>query len=1191
MKVNMPVTNNEVEMNDGEMLVTKTNLKGMLTYCNAPFIKMSGFSEAELIGNSHNIVRHPDMPEAAFDDLWETIKSGKAWTGMVKNRCKNGDFYWVKANVTPVRENGLVTGYMSVRSKPTVVEIDAAEALYKKLNSGEVSLKPSLWQKINPLTHARLSKKLGAVMLLFMLPILVLLTMLVIEKNDGIDFAKTEIKGLEYIVPLQTLLSDVAKHRGLNNSVRHGNESFGKKLPAVKENITKTMQQIETIELRLGKVLGTTDKWQKIKTDWQQLATDTQQVPADDVFGMHTNVIKNITALITHIGKTSNLIIDPQLDSYYLMNVVVEKIPLLMNQLGVLRGKGAGLLESGKIIDDQKIALSSLYVLARKSINETVQSTRVVIENNAEHAELMTSQLQTFEQSADWFMDTINNEILRSDALEADAEELFDDGTATINSAFILYDSTQKQLIVLLNERINSLFLDMVMSISFALIFILTAVVLSILVTRSITGTVQKLLAVFEKINEGKFDNDINVTTQDELGKLLNEFKSLQIRLGYNLNSAQEKATESSRIKTALDSASTNVIMADENYNIIYLNESAQKMFSDAQEELQTVLPDFNADELLACNMDVFHKNPQHQRQLLDDLKETYTTDLQVGELHMRIIASPVFDDKARRVGTVTEWEDRTTLVRLQKAEEARIETERVAARETSRIKAALDSAEVNIMMADADNNIIYLNDAVQNMFTETEDKLKAVLPEFDSKNLMGQSIDMFHKDPSHQRNLLANLKNTYRSTVEINGLTLIIIATPVFDEENERMGTVVEWQNRTAEVQVEHEIAAIVEAAASGDFSQTINEQGKQGFFLKLAQGINEVLSTTGTSIDDVVRVLRGLATGDLTQKVEKEYSGVFAQLKDDVNSTVDRLSETIGKIYRGADTSANTSAEVDSTAQQLGDGSSQQAASLEQISSAMEQMTANIRQSADNASQTEQIAQKAAQDADDSGKTVIEAVGAMKSIAEKISIIEEIARQTNLLALNAAIEAARAGEHGKGFAVVASEVRKLAERSQTAAGEIGELSGNTVALAEQAGEKLSQLVPDIQKTAELVQEISVASREQDVGSDEINRGLQQLDTVVQQSAASSEELASSAQELSALVEEQREAISFFRLDDSEMQQEDITPERRDVRSPGASLRGSSVVDKPPFVDDVANNGGGFELDMGDDDNQFVKY
>ena len=1195
MKVNMPVTNNEVEMNDGEMLVTKTNLKGMLTYCNAPFIKISGFSEAELIGNSHNIVRHPDMPEAAFDDLWETIKSGKAWTGMVKNRCKNGDFYWVKANVTPVRENGQVTGYMSVRSKPGVVEIDAAEALYKKLNSGEASLKPSSWEKLDPLTHASLSKKLGAVMLLFMLPILVLLTMLVIEENDGINFAKTEIQGLEYIVPLQSLLSDVAKHRGLNNNVRHGNESFEKKLPAVKENITKAMQKIETIEFRLGKVLGTTDKWQKIKTDWQQLATDTQQISTDDVFGMHTNVIKSITALITHIGKTSNLIIDPELDSYYLMNVVVEKMPLLMNQLGVLRGKGAGLLASGKIIDDQKVALTSLYVLATKSINETVQSTRVVIENNVEQAGFMASQLQTFEQSADWFMDNINNEILRSNALEADAEELFDDGTATIDNAFSLYDSTQKQLIVLLNERINSLYFEMLMSISIVLVFILAAVVLSILVTRSITGTVQKLLAVFEKINEGKFDNDINITTQDELGDLLNEFKSLQIRMGYNLNSAQEQATESSRIKTALDSASTNVMMADENYNIIYINESAQKMFNEAEEELQTVLPDFNAEELLDCSLDALlnacHKNSQDQRQLLADLKDTYKTDLQVGELHMRIITNPVFNDKGRRVGTVTEWEDRTVFVQSQKAEEARIEAEREAARETGRIKAALDSAEVNIMMADADNNIIYLNEAVQNMFAETEDKLKAVLPEFDSKNLMGQNIDMFHKDPSHQRNLLANLKNTYRSTIEINGLTLVIIATPVFDEENERMGTVVQWQNRTAEVEVEHEVAAIVEAATNGDFSQTINEQGKQGFFLKLAQGINEVLSTTGTSIDDVVSVLRGLAAGDLTQKVEKEYSGVFAQLKDDVNSTVDRLSETIGKIYRGADISANTSAEVDSTAQQLGDGSSQQAASLEQISSAMEQMTANIRQSADNASQTEQIAQKAAQDADDSGNTVLEAVGAMKSIAEKISIIEEIARQTNLLALNAAIEAARAGEHGKGFAVVASEVRKLAERSQTAAGEIGELSTNTVALAEQAGEKLSQLVPDIQKTAELVQEISVASREQDVGSNEINRGLQQLDTVVQQSAASSEELASSAQELSALVEEQREVISFFKLDESVTQQEKVTHERRDYRSSGASLRGRSVVDKPSFVDDVANNDGGFDLDMGDDDNQFVKY
>jgi len=517
-----------------------------------------------------------------------------------------------------------------------------------------------------------------------------------------------------------------------------------------------------------------------------------------------------------------------------------------------------------------------------------------------------------------------------------------------------------------------------------------------------------------------------------------------------------------------------------------------------------------------------------------------------------------------------------------------RMESDAEIAAANLRIRNALDCAEVNIMMADADGNIIYLNHAAKSMFTDIEGDLASALPAFNSGDIIGKNIDIFDQDTS-----LCDTRDNCINTLEINGLTLVTIATPVFDDDKQRLGTVVEWQNRTAEVQVEQEVADIVDAAANGDFSQTIDEQGKDGFILKLAQSINQVLSTTDTSINDVVRVLRGLSKGDLSQQIEKEYNGIFAQLKDDVNSTIARLSETIEKIYHAADTSISTSAEVSSTAQQLGDGSSQQAASLEQISSAMEQMSANIRQSADNASQTEQIAHQAALDANDSGQTVKEAVGAMKSIAEKISIIEEISRQTNLLALNAAIEAARAGEHGKGFAVVAAEVRKLAERSQQAASEIGELSSNTVTLSEQAGEKLAQLAPDIQKTAELVQEISVASREQDIGANEINRGLQQLDSVVQQSASSSEELANSAQELLTLVEEQHVAISFFKLEKNTDQQESMTQERRNADSPGAALRGdtsNATADKQQAggTPDAFNDS--FEYNM-DDDDQFVKY
>uniref|UniRef100_UPI00048B0666 methyl-accepting chemotaxis protein n=1 Tax=Desulfomicrobium escambiense TaxID=29503 RepID=UPI00048B0666 len=201
------------------------------------------------------------------------------------------------------------------------------------------------------------------------------------------------------------------------------------------------------------------------------------------------------------------------------------------------------------------------------------------------------------------------------------------------------------------------------------------------------------------------------------------------------------------------------------------------------------------------------------------------------------------------------------------------------------------------------------------------------------------------------------------------------------------------------------------------------------------------------------------------------------------------------------------------------------------EEVSSSMEEMSSNIRQNADNATQTEKIALKAAQDAQAGGQAVVQAVGAMKNIAEKISIVEEIARQTNLLALNAAIEAARAGEHGKGFAVVAAEVRKLAERSGTAAAEISELSSSTVSVADQAGQMLTKLVPDIQRTAELVQEISAASNEQNAGAEQINKALQQLDQVIQQNASASEEMASTSEELSSQAEQLQSTISFFHL------------------------------------------------------------
>ncbi len=319
---------------------------------------------------------------------------------------------------------------------------------------------------------------------------------------------------------------------------------------------------------------------------------------------------------------------------------------------------------------------------------------------------------------------------------------------------------------------------------------------------------------------------------------------------------------------------------------------------------------------------------------------------------------------------------------------------------------------------------------------------------------------------------------------------------------------------------------ALYIDRISKGDIPGRITDT-YNGDFNEIKNNLNMLID----SMNDVTRLARDIADGNLRVEV-KERSGQD-ELMRSLASMVKKLTEVVHDVKIAADNVASGSAQTSASAQQMSQGATEQAASAEEVSSSMEQMVSNIRQNADNAQQTERIALKSAQDAEGGGKAVIETVGAMKEIASKISIIEEIARQTNLLALNAAIEAARAGEHGKGFAVVATEVRKLAERSQHAAGEISTLSSRSVEVAEKAGEMLTRIVPDIQKTAELVQEISAASNEQNTGAEQINKAIQQLDQVIQQNASGTEQIASTAEELASQAAQLQDTISFFKAGD----------------------------------------------------------
>jgi len=320
---------------------------------------------------------------------------------------------------------------------------------------------------------------------------------------------------------------------------------------------------------------------------------------------------------------------------------------------------------------------------------------------------------------------------------------------------------------------------------------------------------------------------------------------------------------------------------------------------------------------------------------------------------------------------------------------------------------------------------------------------------------------------------------------------------------------------------------ADYVDRISKGNIPPVISDEYK-GQYNLIKANLNVLIEAT----NKITAAAREVAGGNLM--VELKERCAEDELMHALSAMVEKLVEVVENVKSSADNVASGSQELSSSAQQMSQGATEQAASAEEISSSMEEMSASVRQNADNSSQTEKIAMKSAADALEGGKAVAETVSAMKEIATKISIIEEIARQTNLLALNAAIEAARAGEHGKGFAVVAAEVRKLAERSQKAAGEIGHLSATSVEVAEKAGAMLTSILPDIQKTAELVQEISASSKEQDSGSEQINKAIQQLDNVIQQNASASEEMASTSEELSSQAEQLQSVIAFFRVDGS---------------------------------------------------------
>ncbi len=813
MRTNLPITQQEYVLRDGATIVSRTDLKGKITYINDDFLEASGFTQAELIGQPHNLVRHPDMPEEAFADLWKTLQAGKPWTGMVKNRRKNGDHYWVVANATPVREGNSVTGYMSVRTRPTREQVEAAEALYRQFKEG----KAQGWA---------------------------------IVEGKGVRTG-----GLARL----NVVSRVWQNAGIGSKVA---------------------------------MLG----------------------------GLSAVTVGGAVCAALHPG------------------VVTLAGPVITGLMTLVGG----------------VALSS---------------------------------------------------------------------------------------------RLNQL----------------------------LTAAESHL----ERYGQGNFDGVVESSGNDQAASMMRSLKRVQTRLGFEFADTKKRAEATARIQQALDVAATNMMVADTDYNIIYTNASLNEMLKVAEADIRKDLPRFDASRVLGTNIDEFHKNPAHQRGMLDRLNQTHKTRLNLGGRKFDLIVNPITGEGGKRLGMVVEWKDMTN-------ELAALEREQKLAAENARVRQALDTCSTNVMIADADGNIVYTNTSVVAMMRRNEAELRKSLPQFDANRIVGSNFDSFHKNPGHQRNLLGGLKSEYKTQIKVEKLTFALTANPINDAQGNRLGTVVEWKDRTAEVAAESEISSLVEGATQGDFSQRMVLEGKEPFFRLMGEKFNELIDT---------------------------------------------VSKTIVEVRVAAEQLTSAAGQVSETSQSLSQSAASQAASVEQTSASLQEMAASVKQNADSAMVTDGMATKAAQEAIEGGEAVTRTVDAMKAIAQKISIIDDIAYQTNLLALNAAIEAARAGEHGRGFAVVAAEVRKLAERSQVAAQEIGQLAGSSVNLAEKAGELLKQMVPSIHKTSELVQEIAAASGEQADGVAQINGAMDHLNGATQQNASAAEELSATSEELSAQATELQNLMGYFKL------------------------------------------------------------
>ena len=953
MKMNLPITQNEVHFSEEDKLVSTTDLKGVITSVSPAFVKLSGFTEEELIGKSHNVVRHPDMPPQAFNSLWETVKSGHSWNGLVKNRCKNGDFYWVDAHVAPIFNDGKIIGYRSLRFKPNRDQVAKAESLYADLKAGRIKDpfkrgmlqlwfgKIRLWQKFFALTA------LGVVM--FAVPSWLLLQH---AKNDAI-VAEHEQQGTHYVRETIKLIQSIQQHRGLSAVVLAGDRGRSVDWEGKRLEINAQFERLKAVDANFAQ-FGLAEVLRAVHLQWQELADTVATLDPKTSTVRHTALIDKVFAVNRKILDRTGLSLDPEVDTYYLMTLSVLQLPEMAEQLGLLRAKGSGLLVS-KLTDAEE--LTEEKVVIQQIIDSLNKSQTLISESTAKFMAGEALLRETGEKIAsdtEYTIRLTEDKILQAKTLDYNSRAFFEAVTASIDLRFAAserYLSALSDALAARVQRSDRYRTNVVYGVTALFVLFLG---LSWSIIRSVLRPLHTVSAALGTLAHGQMPARDNTD--------------------YGL--------EFNHLKNGLNSAVLSV----------------QALMADA-----TILSQEAVQGHLSARADA-NKHLGDYRKIVEGVNATL--DAVIEPLNM---AASCIDSIA-----------------------------------------------------------------------------KGNIPPKITRACNGDF------------NLLKNNLNTC-----IDAINALI-----------------------------SDAIMLSQSAVEGRLAVRADVERHQGDYRKIVTGVNATLDAIVHPIDEAINVLHLLEQGDLTQTMHGQYRGRLDEYKTTFNNTVEKLAQTITEVMEATGQLSSASEQVNATSQNLSQAANLQATSVQSSIGSIEQMTLSIDRNAENAKVTDEMAEKAAREAQQGGSAVKETVAAMKEIASKIGIIDDIAYQTNMLALNAAIEAARAGDHGKGFAVVAAEVRKLAERSQIAAQEIGQLAESSVKTAETAGNLLDEIVPSIGKTSELVQEIAAASKEQTSGVGQVNSNMSHMSQLTQQNAAASEELAATAEEMAAQTEQLSSLMQFFRVD-----------------------------------------------------------